>query len=404
MKFNLNQFLLAISDALDFVEIDTLGATKFHSKRVAYISLRIAEFYNFNEDEKFDLCSFSILHDNGLCEESTINTSSQTPEPSNISILEQYTIHCDIGEKNVINFPFLTNHKNIIRYHHERYDGTGYFKLKGNDIPLMAQIISLADTVDNLFHFEDISVLNRAKICQFINDNEGKFYSKELVEHFNILASKTSFWLDLQSITLEQKILDRLQDNIIDIEYKDLISLSAVFSQIVDANSSFTARHSSGLSQKVEKMANYYNYDYDIVSKLIIAANLHDLGKLAIPNSILEKNGKLTNEEFEIIKSHTYYTRQALEKLDGFEEIVNWAANHHEKLNGEGYPYGISGDQLSFKERLMTCLDIYQALTEDRPYRVGMTHESTMNILIEQGEKGYIDLGIVKDLDKVFKP
>lgn len=404
MKFNLNQFLLAISDALDFVEIDTLGATKFHSKRVAYISLRIAEFYNFNEDEKFDLCSFSILHDNGLCEESTINTSSQTPEPSNISILEQYTIHCDIGEKNVINFPFLTNHKNIIRYHHERYDGTGYFKLKGNDIPLMAQIISLADTVDNLFHFEDISVLNRAKICQFINDNEGKFYSKELVEHFNILASKTSFWLDLQSITLEQKILDRLQDNIIDIEYKDLISLSAVFSQIVDANSSFTARHSSGLSEKVEKMANYYNYDYDIVSKLIIAANLHDLGKLAIPNSILEKNGKLTNEEFEIIKSHTYYTRQALEKLDGFEEIVNWAANHHEKLNGEGYPYGISGDQLSFKERLMTCLDIYQALTEDRPYRVGMTHESTMNILIEQGEKGYIDLGIVKDLDKVFKP
>ena len=404
MKFNLNQFLLAISDALDFVEIDTLGATKFHSKRVAYISLRIAEFYNFNEDEKFDLCSFSILHDNGLCEESTINTSSQTPEPSNISILEQYTIHCDIGEKNVINFPFLTNHKNIIRYHHERYDGTGYFKLKGNDIPLMAQIISLADTVDNLFHFEDISVLNRAKICQFINDNEGKFYSKELVEHFNILASKTSFWLDLQSITLEQKILDRLQDNIIDIEYKDLISLSAVFSQIVDSNSSFTARHSSGLSEKVEKMANYYNYDYDIVSKLIIAANLHDLGKLAIPNSILEKNGKLTNEEFEIIKSHTYYTRQALEKLDGFEEIVDWASNHHEKLNGLGYPYGISGDKLSFKERLMTCLDIYQALTEDRPYRVGMTHESTMNILIEQGEKGYIDLSIVKDLDKVFKP
>lgn len=404
MKFNLNQFLLAISDALDFVEIDTLGATKFHSKRVAYIALRLADFYGFTSDEKFDLCSFSILHDNGLCEESTINSSSQTPDPSNINILEQYTVHCDIGEKNIINFPFLTNHKNIVKYHHERFDGNGYFKLKGDEIPLMAQIISLADTVDNLFHFENISVLNRAKISQFINDNKGKFYSKELVENFNTLANKTSFWLDLQSVNLEQKIVDRLQDNIIDIEYKELINLSAVFSQIVDSNSSFTSRHSSGLSDKVEKMANFYKYDYEMVSKLIIAANLHDLGKLAIPNAILEKNGKLTYEEFETIKSHTYYTRQALEKLDGFEEIVNWAANHHEKLNGLGYPYGISGDQLSFEERLMSCLDIYQALREDRPYRLGMTHEDTMSILTDQGTKGYIDLGIVKDIDKVFNP
>jgi HD-GYP domain-containing protein (c-di-GMP phosphodiesterase class II) len=402
MKFNLNQFLLAISDALDFVEIDTLGATKFHSKRVAYISLRLAEFYSFSDDEKFDLCSFAILHDNGLCEESTITSSSQMPDPSNINILEQYTIHCDIGEKNITNFPFLTNHKNIVKYHHERFDGRGYFKLKGDQIPLMAQIISLADTVDNLFHFENISILNRAKICQFINDNIDKYYSKELVEHFNTLSKKTSFWLDLQSINLEQKILDRLQKNIIDIEYKELISLSAVFSQIVDSNSSFTSRHSSGLSDKVKTMANFYNFDYEKVSKLIIAANLHDLGKLAIPNAILEKNGKLTHNEFETIKSHTYYTRQALEKLDGFEEIVNWAANHHEKLNGEGYPYGISGDQLSFEERLMTCLDIYQALTEDRPYRAGMTHEDTMSILNDQGEKGYIDLTIVKDINKVF--
>jgi len=402
MKFNLNQFLLAISDALDFVEIDTLGATQYHSKRVAYIAIRIAEFYEFSDDEKFDLCSFAILHDNGLCEESTINTSSQSPDASNINILEKYTIHCDIGEENIIHFPFLTNHKNIVRYHHERFDGNGYFKLRGDEIPLMAQIISLADTVDNLFHFENISVLNRAKISQFINDNIDKSYSKTLVENFNTLASKTSFWLDLQSINLEQKILDRLKSNIIDIEYKDLIKLSAVFSKIVDSNSSFTSRHSCGLSDKVEKMATFYNYEYEKVSKLIIAANLHDLGKLAIPNSILEKNGKLTHEEFEIIKSHTYYTRQALEKINGFEEIVNWAANHHEKLNGEGYPYGISGEQLSFEERLMTCLDIYQALTEDRPYRLGMTHKDTMEILYEQGSKGYIDSDIIDDIDKVF--
>ncbi len=266
----------------------------------------------------------------------------------------------------------------------------------------MAQIISLADTVDNLFHFEDTSVLNRAKISQFININTNKYYSKVIVDNFNILANNTSFWLDLQSVNLEQKILDRLQENIIHIEYKELINLSAIFSKIVDSNSSFTSRHSSGLSEKVEIMAKYYNFDYEKISKLIIAANLHDLGKLAVPNSILEKNAKLTHEEFEIIKSHTYYTRQALEKIDGFEEIVNWASNHHEKLNGLGYPYGISGDKLSFQERLMSCLDIYQALREDRPYRLGMSHQKTMSILHEQAQSGFIDLTIVNDIDKVF--
>ncbi len=106
MKFNLNQFLLAVSDSLDFVEIDILGSTKFHSKRVAYIALRMADFYNFSEEEKFDLCSYAILHDNGLCEESLITTPLNTPKLSNIGILEQYTEHCEIGEKNIVDFPF----------------------------------------------------------------------------------------------------------------------------------------------------------------------------------------------------------------------------------------------------------------------------------------------------------
>ena len=73
MKFNLNQFLLAVSDALDFVEINTLGSTSFHSKRVAYIALSLADFYTMGKKVKFDLCSFAILHDNGLSEEATVN-------------------------------------------------------------------------------------------------------------------------------------------------------------------------------------------------------------------------------------------------------------------------------------------------------------------------------------------
>ncbi len=402
MKFNLNQFLLAVSDALDFVEINTLGSTSFHSKRVAYIALALADFYPLNKKEKFDLCSFSILHDNGLSEEATVNRFEDTPKQENMNIMEQYSKHCDIGEKNVESFPFLSGQKNIIKYHHEAYDGSGFFKLKGDEIPLLAQIVALADTVDNLFHFENPSIENRNKIIDFVNKNKFRYYSPELVEHFNKLATNTSFWLDLQSPNLEKMVIAKIPDFTMNIELEHLVKLSSIFSTIIDSNSSFTSRHSSGLSDKIEKLSYHYAYDSEKIMKLIIAANLHDLGKLAVANKILDKQSPLTKEEFEVVKCHTYYTRQALQKIDGFDDIVEWASNHHEKLDGNGYPYGLNASQLSHESRMMTCLDIYQALTEDRPYRSGMSHNDTMKILNEHASKGYIDASIVKDINKVF--
>lgn len=402
MRFNLNQFLLALSDALDFVEIDILGATIHHSKRVAYISLKIADLYSFNDKEKFDLCSFAILHDNGLSEEALLDKLCDNICKANHNILENYTIHCEIGENNVKDFLFQTNHKNIIKYHHENYDGSGIFGLKADEIPLMAQIIALADTVDNLFHFDNPTIENRNKIINFINKNKDKFYSPSLVDKFNILSKNTSFWLDLQSTTLEKLLLEKLPIFELNISLDELIKISEVFRKIIDSNSEFTANHSSGLSEKIKTMSKYYNFDSEKTKKLIIAANLHDLGKLAISNKILNKNSSLSYEEFEIIKSHTYYTRQALDKVEGFFDISNWASNHHEKLDGSGYPYGFNAENLDFESRLMGCLDIYQALTETRPYREGLSHEKTISILKEHVSKGLIDKRIVEDINKVL--
>jgi HD-GYP domain-containing protein (c-di-GMP phosphodiesterase class II) len=150
------------------------------------------------------------------------------------------------------------------------------------------------------------------------------------------------------------------------------------------------------------KMAKYYNKSEEETLKLIIAADLHDIGKLAIPNSILDKPGKLTKEEFDIIKTHSKYTRLCLEPLYGFKDIIEWTSNHHEKLNGTGYPNGIGGEKLDFNSRLLACLDIYQALTEDRPYREALSHEQSMEILCEMANDNLIDSNITKDIDFVF--
>ena len=137
--------------------------------------------------------------------------------------------------------------------------------------------------------------------------------------------------------------------------------------------------------------------------KMYLAGALHDIGKVAVGNEILEKPGRLTDEEFTIMKHHAAYTYYILSEIDDFEELRDWAAFHHERLDGTGYPFGRSADELSVPERMMACVDIYQALTESRPYKQGMSHEKTCSILQDMADKGWLDPDIVTQVDLCFQ-
>lgn len=128
-------------------------------------------------------------------------------------------------------------------------------------------------------------------------------------------------------------------------------------------------------------MAKVIGYDEETSRKIKIAGLLHDLGKLAIPNSILDKPDKLTEEEFMVIKSHTYYTKEILKEIGRIDDIAEWAANHHEKLDGSGYPEGLKGDEIGEIDRHVAVCDMYQALTEDRPYRKGLEPKQAIDII-----------------------
>ncbi|HAR87352.1 MAG TPA: hydrolase, partial [Clostridium sp.] len=117
---------------------------------------------------------------------------------------------------------------------------------------------------------------------------------------------------------------------------------------------------------------------------------LHDIGKLAIPISILDKDGPLTEEEYSIIKSHTYYTKLILDKIDHISDISLWASSHHEKLNGKGYPRRLKAEDLSEECRIIGVCDIYQSLTADRPYRKGMYMYEAFNILDDMVNRNLI--------------
>jgi HD-GYP domain-containing protein (c-di-GMP phosphodiesterase class II) len=180
------------------------------------------------------------------------------------------------------------------------------------------------------------------------------------------------------------------------------MNLVGFITRIIDYKSLFTRRHSTQIANKAWLMGGYYGYNSSLRAELYLAAALHDLGKLSTPVGILEKPGQLDKNEFRIIQNHVRLTYELLKDISGFERICAWASNHHEKLDGSGYPWGKKAEEQDFNSRLMTCIDIYQAVSEERPYHPGRNHRDTMDILYGMADKGFIDGGIAKDLDTVL--
>lgn len=383
--------------ALDAIEQELLFTTTNHGKRVSYITLRLGELFNLSKESLFDLCSYSIVHDNGIIQSYQKLKNTKT----NIQI-EDLKEHCTIGEKNISTFPFLTNQKNIILYHHEHYDGSGFFGKKGDEIPLLSQLIFLADMIDREFDLSDITLETKEKVINFVKENENKLFSSALVKKFLLLSSDHSFWFDLDENVILAVYQKHIPDISIDISYKEMLEISKVLSIIIDSKSTFTAEHTTALMEKAKIVAKHYNLPQERSYRLQIAANLHDLGKLYTPTEILEKPTSLSDEELFIMKKHAYATYSLLNTIEGFEDVNKIASSHHEKLDGSGYPFGLKDIELEFEERVLACLDIYQALTETRPYRKSMSHNEAMDVLYSSAKENLIDETIVKDIDSIF--
>jgi HD-GYP domain-containing protein (c-di-GMP phosphodiesterase class II) len=122
-----------------------------------------------------------------------------------------------------------------------------------------------------------------------------------------------------------------------------------------------------------------------------IAGYLHDIGKLAVPNYILEKSGQLSTKEWRVVHAHSYYTHSILDRVIGFEDITRWASNHHETLDGKGYPFGHSDKELCIGSRIMMVADIFTALAEDRPYRKGLNEQKIQKVFFECVQKNKLD-------------
>jgi putative nucleotidyltransferase with HDIG domain len=362
-----------------------------HGERVGYIALNIGRGLGLSQKELVQLLVAGLLHDIGAV--GGFRLYHGDPR-----LIRE---HCLLGASIVKRFPDGEILSEAIRFHHEAPNPAhSIFGAEETGIPLMAKILSMADRVDVRMSRRLMNHSEREGLLNWVKEQEGNSFYPEVIPAFLEVANQEAFWLDLVERDLLQISLALLFDqwyvpNSQGLDNQFIQELALTFADLIDQKSAFTAKHSQSVADIAERLARGLGWEEKEVNEIRIAGLLHDLGKLSVPEKILDKPGKLEPDEVEFIRTHTYYTYHLLAGAGFPLHVVRWAAYHHERLDGRGYPFGIKADGLDIGSRLMTIADIYTALTEERPYRKALTHDKTMEI-ISKGSGTQVDPELVE--------
>ena len=388
---NLYELLNCLTNAADLVSPELAN----HHQQVAYLSFIIAEEMGLPKKQQNNAVLAGMLHDVGAfyISERLELIEDETPSASD---------HAFTGAHVIEKFPPLADVANIIRYHHVAWNNGDGNTFGGSPVPLLSHIVHLADRIAVLVDRNQEVIGQIPSIQQSVLKRKGTVFMPELIDAFMRLSIKEYVWLD----TVYKPLLDVIHKTKVfvnmDLRIEDVVDLTKIFASIIDFRSPFTANHSAGVAKTAEKLAELAGFSPYECKMMLVSGYLHDLGKLAISNDVLEKPSKLDVDEFNMIKSHTFYTFRLLQTINGFEEINKWASFHHEKLNGKGYPFHLTGKDIPLGSRIMAVADIFTAITEDRPYRKGMNDQEVMRILNSMAENGSICPYVVSVLNNNF--
>ncbi len=294
---------------------------------------------------------------------------------------EMISLRCDRGASVVRKLGLDNDTAEAVRNLDEHWDGSGYpERRRAVAIPLLARICAIAQHLD-VFATER----GQARAIDVLRHRSGRWYDPDLVRVACSLHAGGSLWMDCLNNSPEaatrRLVLDLAPpgEERLDNTRTDLIC--EAFAEVVDAKSPFTYRHSIGVAVAADAIAEEMSLSAERRALIHRASLLHDLGKLSVSNSILDKPGKLTPEEWQAVQGHPGLTFEILRRIPAFRQVALIAGQHHEKLDGSGYPHRRMADELSLESRILTVADIYGALAEERPYREGLPLEKVLSIL-----------------------
>jgi HD-GYP domain-containing protein (c-di-GMP phosphodiesterase class II) len=419
-ELRLAELLGALSYALDMVEGQPAG----HCVRVCWIGIHIGHELGLSEDEISELYYTLLMKDVGcssnaaricqlyMTDDISFKRDFKTVNGSlpqvlrfvlshtgmNTTLAERFRTlinvfqnggeiahelmetRCGRGADIARKMRFPDNVVEAVRNLDEHWDGGGMPSgIAGEAIPLYSRIALMAQVVD-VFQMANGPEAARREVEHRI----GTWFDPKVAWAFERAAEKPAFWTMLRSDGLQDAIfeLEPAQQRLfVDESYLD--DIAAAFAQVIDSKSPYTSGHSERVTLFADLIAEQLDMSPERRRWIKRAALLHDIGKLGVSNSILDKPAKLDAEEWAAMQAHTLLGETILSRIGPFKDVALIAGAHHERLDGKGYPRGVSESSLPLEVRIVTTADIFDALTADRPYRAAMPVTKALAIMTE---------------------
>ncbi|HEY1478613.1 MAG TPA: HD domain-containing phosphohydrolase [Gaiellales bacterium] len=418
-SFRLSEVLAALSHALDLTEGQPVG----HAVRTCMLGLRIADQLGLSDDDRNALFYALLLKDAGCSSSSArmsqlfgvddlllkqegkmvdwsrpadvlrfvsrhssgggsplrkvvrVGSVAKSLKSEGQAIVET---RCERGANVVRGLDLPEAAAVAVRELDEHWDGSGQpYGLHGDAISIVGRVGCIAQNAE-LF----LAAGGRDAMREMIGARRDRWFDPEIADALLQIPGDDPVWTALRGAQTDH-LLSLLAPADIELGSDDakLDQIAEAFASIVDAKSPYTARHSAGVALHAGVIGRELGFGPALMRDLRRGGLLHDIGKLGISNTILDKPGKLDDAEFARIKLHPVFTEQILSRVPAFAPIATASSAHHERIDGGGYPNGTGGASLSSYTRVLAVADVFEALTADRPYRDGMAVDEALAIM-----------------------
>lgn len=415
MDIQLADVLASLSHALDLTE----GHPPGHAERSCLLGIRIAEHTGLSDEERSALYYALLLKDAGCsvnaapiaelygASDLTVKASRRAvdhrrPGSSALHTLRNVApgaaagtrlahiraliasgsagaaqltqLRCERGAEIVRAVGLSEQSAQAVRTLDEHWDGGGYPRgLSGEAIPLLGRIMCLAQTVEIFW-----TAGGPKAAREMTRRRRGRWFDPALADVVLAAGDDDDLWRDLE--TPDVRAIEPHAAAITATD-EQLEVIASAFSQIVDAKSPYTASHSRGVAELAAMLALDVGLGAPAAAQLYRAGLLHDLGKLAIPNTILDKPGKLDDHEWQAIRRHPATGHAILQRIPALANLARPALTHHERLDGSGYPHGLTAAELDVTDRILAVADVGEALSAKRPYRESLSPATVLEIM-----------------------
>lgn len=392
-QLNLRELTYALSEALDYIGIDDTA----HGKRVAYIACEIGKKLGWRQSKLDKIMLMAMLHDCG------VSSKEMHDCIDNYLDWEDSNLHCAKGAALLKEVPIYSDFSEVIALHHTSWED--FAPHIDEDVKLYANLIYLSDRIDSL-HLKCGAHLSHEKESIRVNIHKdiSSVFAPKLAEAFRTISHTDLFWYYLEPEAIHYYFRDWIEHgDIRTVSFELLKKIALMFANIVDAKIPYQKNHTLRVATLARYIADSYELSLREKEEIEIAALLHDMGKLRIPDEILLKTTSLNDEEMVQIKRHCFDAQIILGQIKGFEKITQIVSMHHETLDAKGYPANLEEAKIPLEARILCAANTFVNLINQDNLTDTSNAQKAYEVLHDMVQEHKLDAEVVHTITEHFE-